>query len=49
MSLILPIDEVLLIVKTKFADPAIVLLSFSKKKSCKSLSWQKLPIDQIAI
>lgn len=48
MRLIVPIDEMLQIVKTQFANPAVILSNLSKKKFCESLSWSWPLIDHIA-
>lgn len=41
------IKKILLIARTKFAGPAIVLLNFIKKIFYKVLSWPKLLINQL--
>lgn len=48
MKLTVPKEEVLLILKTKLNDLAIVLSTSIKKTFCKVLRWSRLSIDWVA-
>lgn len=48
LRLIVPIEKILPIPKTKFVDPAIVLSSFIKRIFCKAFNWPRPSVDQVA-
>lgn len=47
--IIIPMDEVFPIPKTKFANPAFILSSFIGRTLCRILNYSLLPVDLVAI